>query len=435
MAALIEFSTNRPVWVSMDLSDGTRSRRVAYGRQPSRNFTIPILGLSPGKRHRVHLTVADVYGNSVTWTEVVEVETAPLPDDFPLLRVKISVPDEMEPGVTLFSAVPYEGGAFSFLIAVDEEGEVVWYYRADHVIGYVTQLRNGNLLYLYRAGAIEYRAGAIEIDWLGNMLRHWIPASLASSVAAGDIPVSADSLHHDMQELPNGNLLGLSTELRRVDQYPSSEADPSAPAETAHVVGDVVVEFTPDGRIVDSWSLLDLLDLRRICYGSLDGFWDALYRDFATSTKDWTHANALFHDPSDDSILVSLRHQDALIKVSRATGELRWILGTPGGWNPPWHPYLLQPDGEVEWPYHQHSSTVTPEGTILLFDNGNFRARRRLTKPWRRPNATVGSSNTGSTKPEGASHRSGPMARPATRPFTPRSAAASIGCHRPETCS
>ncbi len=38
-------------------------------------------------------------------------------------------------------------------------------------------------------------------------------------------------------------------------------------------------------------------------------------------------------------------------------------------------PYLLTPDGTpFEWEYHQHAPVITPQGTLLLFDNGNFRA-------------------------------------------------------------
>jgi len=29
----------------------------------------------------------------------------------------------------------------------------------------------------------------------------------------------------------------------------------------------------------------------------------------------------------------------------------------------------------MRWPYHTHAPSITPQGTILLFDNGNYRAR------------------------------------------------------------
>jgi len=38
----------------------------------------------------------------------------------------------------------------------------------------------------------------------------------------------------------------------------------------------------------------------------------------------------LFHD---HSLLISMRHQDAILKIDRASGEIRWILGEPIGWS------------------------------------------------------------------------------------------------------
>ena len=89
---------------------------------------------------------------------------------------------------------------------------------------------------------------------------------------------------------------------------------------------------------------------------------------------DWCHANAIAYDAADDAILVSLRHQDCIIKFARSTGELKWILGTHANWKSPWSDKLLTPVGDLQWQFHQHDCSVTPTGTILCFDNGNYRA-------------------------------------------------------------
>jgi hypothetical protein len=368
LAALVEFLADRPVRATLAMSDGIKSRRVSFDGPLSRRHTLHVLQLSPGKKYSISITVTDRRGNSFTRPERLEIQTSPLPGDFPPLRARISEPSNMEPGLTLFNVSRYESPSYGLVVAVDEQGEVVWYFQADHPIGDVTQLSNGNLLYLHSSGATE-------IDWMGNTLRQWRPTGRGGLGPAGVIPVNTDTFHHDIRELPDGDFLVLSTELRRLDNYPGSEEDPSAPAETANVVADVIIEVTPDGRIVNRLSLFDLLDPYRIGYGSLGGIWNSLYKATGDSTRDWTHGNAVFHDASDDSILLSLRHQDALVKISRQTGALQWILGNHGGWKPPWDRFLLQPVGKLQWPYHQHASVITPEGTILLFDNGNFRAR------------------------------------------------------------
>ncbi len=57
----------------------------------------------------------------------------------------------------------------------------------------------------------------------------------------------------------------------------------------------------------------------------------------------------MIEDPQDDSVIVSLRHQYAVIKLDRKTGRLMWILGTPDAWMPPWDRYLLKPEGFLQW--------------------------------------------------------------------------------------
>jgi hypothetical protein len=257
-------------------------------------------------------------------------------------------------------------------VAVDERGEVVWYYRANHQIGDARRLSNGNILYVYgRSG------GLVEIDMLGNVVRQWHTTGIPKVVPKGSVPVDTDTFHHEVRELPSGRFLALSTEVRAYASYPTSETDPRVPNAPAQLVGDVVVEFSGDGTVVRTWKLLDLLDPYRIGYGSLGtGFWKDTYAGLVEgSVQDWAHANALAYDARDNAALVSLRHQDAIVKLDLATGRVKWILGTHDGWRAPWRELLLTPRQGLTWQYHQHAPKLTPHGTILLFDNGNYRAR------------------------------------------------------------
>jgi hypothetical protein len=220
---------------------------------------------------------------------------------------------------------------------------------------------------------------------LGNIARQWHTTGIPKETPNGSIPVDVDTFHHDVQEMPSGNLLAISTEVRRFEEYPSSEDDPTAPPAPANVIGDVLVEFTRDGHIVRKWSLFDILDPYRISYGSLDaGFWSGAYTHLEEPAKDWSHSNSVFFDPTDNSVVVSIRHQDAVIKFNWETGELDWILSLPGGWNPRLKQYLLWPVGDGLYPCHEHAAKITPNGTILMFDNGTYRARpfepRRLAR-------------------------------------------------------
>ena len=144
------------------------------------------------------------------------------------------------------------------------------------------------------------------------------------------------------------------------------------------LIGDVIIEYEPDGNVVSRWPLLDMLDCYRLGYDSLDtGFWSDVYNESNLGSRafDWSHANSVHYDATDDSIVVSVYHQDAVFKFSRATGELEWVISFPTGWREPWKKYLLYPVGEGIYPAHEHAAKVTPQGTILIFDNGTHRAR------------------------------------------------------------
>ena len=108
-----------------------------------------------------------------------------------------------------------------------------------------------------------------------------------------------------------------------------------------------MVEFTADGTVVREHDFFGIVDPHRIGYGHDAPFWTKA--EVVPGGADWTHANGLIHDPSDDSFIVTIRHQDCAIKIGRQTGALKWILGTPDGWREPWASKLLRPVGKPDW--------------------------------------------------------------------------------------
>ena len=378
LAAIVSAQTDEPAALLIEVSDGERQWSIPASPELSTQHSLPVLGFRPGRKHAIQVSARDQAGH-VSPAASLEFETAPLPDDFPSLAVSISRPEKMEPGVTLLSFMRWPEGApmdehFGLAVAVDERGEVVWYRRAGNGIQDPHRMANGNLLSLIG------HHGAEEVDMLGNVVTRWHASKhpnpkANAEVPQGSIPVETETFHHDIQEMPSGNLLVLSTEMRRIENYPTVVGDDRAPRLDANVIGDIVVEFARDGSIVNQWKLMDLLDVQRLGYESLGGSWNLwAYVDVKGGTKDWAHANSVSYDAATDSILVSVRHQEAVISFSRASGELNWIMGDHEGWPERLQPYLLKPEGELAWPFHQHAAEMTPNGSLILFDNGNFRA-------------------------------------------------------------
>ena len=372
LVRVVSFTTSEPALVTADVSDGTRHRTVRTPEDLQTSHVIPIVGMYPGRSHTVTLALRDEAGNERGDAATVTFDSPALPDQFPPIQLVASDPSRMEPSLTLFSVfrwLPNRPSNDGLLVAVDERGDVVWYYQTDRRIDDVRQTSRGTLL-------CQSGRGPFELDALGNVIASWQATGLEDQVSDGAVPVETDTMHHELFELPSGELVTLGTEVRSFEDYPTSETDPGAPRAAANVVGDLVLQFRPDGSISKNWKLLDILDPYRIGYRSLWGFYDHTdYRHVVGGTKDWGHANAVIHDPSDDSLIVSVRHQDVLVKIDRETGRIIWMLGDPAGWSEPWRQYLLTPDGQpFEWSYHTHSPMLTPEGTLLLYDNGNYKA-------------------------------------------------------------
>jgi arylsulfate sulfotransferase len=223
---------------------------------------------------------------------------------------------------------------------------VVWYSGIATTLD-VRQLPNGDLF-------IPLTTNFVEVNMLGETVQTWnVPADWAINF-------------HDGVPTDHGTILYLNDASRVVANFPTSSTNPNAPLATTDVQYNRVVEISAtDSTRLNNWSLIDMLQPTRIDYltftigGPLG--WDC------------EHANAVIEDPRDNSIIVSLRHQDAIIKFSRATGQLKWILGPHENWGPQFQQYLLTPVGTpFEWNYGQHAPMITPQGTLLVYDDGNF---------------------------------------------------------------
>ena len=228
----------------------------------------------------------------------------------------------MEPGYTLLSVrrSPLERATrltaeqrkfardWGLLLVLDASGEVVWYYKTDVRIAGATQLNNGNILFTLS----DFRT--VEIDWLGNVIQQWYASKRPQGTLDNAVAVSAKAIHHQPFEMPSGHFLTFSAVSQEVKNYYTSETDPNAPRKTALVMGDKVIEYDRKGAIQWSWDSFDYLDPYRIGYNTINRYWDV--RGFPDH-MDWTHGNGLTHDHFDDSIIISLRNQDAIIKIDK----------------------------------------------------------------------------------------------------------------------
>ena len=187
-----------------------------------------------------------------------------------------------------------------------------------------------------------------------------------------------------------------------------------------HTVRDVIVELDADGGAVDDWRLMDILDpyrdnvLKTLDQGAVCLNVDPSKAGQTLSTeqlaeqdkheafgditgvgagRNWAHVNSVDYDPSDDSIIISSRHQSAIIKIGRDK-KVKWILASPEGWKKGWAEKVLTPvdksgkpvkcegsvcEGGFDWTWTQHTAWRIDEKSdkdviyITAFDNGDGR--------------------------------------------------------------
>jgi hypothetical protein len=366
-AGILRLKTDVAAEVHVEVTGGDEAWTLELPAATS--FAKPILGLKPATAYAVSVsaTAGDntLAAGPLTWT------TPALPANFIPINVNVSQPARMEPGMTLFAVRDGWMMAQAPILIVDQQGIVRWYFSdpANLAQEDLSQLPSGNLLFGRDFCTLR------EIDLLGNVVHAWHATRWPQTctVISGSVPVDVVDFHHESQLLASGNLLTLSTETRQVDGFPSSEDDANAAKRSALIMGSAIVEFSPTGEIVKRISMLDLLDPTRIGRDSLTQDWPAQHVPAGQRPYDWDHANAVIYDQASDAYYVSLRHQDAVIKVNRTSETLTWILGNPANWVSPWKEKLLAPTGDLLWPFHQHAVELNPLG-IGVYDNGNYRA-------------------------------------------------------------
>lgn len=270
-----------------------------------------------------------------------------------------------------------------FPVATDIYGRPIWYHRFIGNGQTASELGVEYLVQPLPAGpetpgssflALTNRDDAIgefmrEIDLAGNSIFETnVEQVNRQLVARGDDPVVC--FNHEAQRLPNGQTVVLA--------YVLGDLPPDVSSFQEQAVGEMIIALDQDAQVVWTWNPFDHLDIQR--QAVLDQRWlvAAICNTTPISrlTPDWTHANAIDYSPRDGSLLLSLRHQDWVIKIDydngAGRGEVLWRLGKDGD-------FAVVADPSIAYPWfsHQHDArwdtSAGATNTIILFDNGNTR--------------------------------------------------------------
>lgn len=119
------------------------------------------------------------------------------------------------------------------------------------------------------------------------------------------------------------------------------------------VVANVIQEVK-DGKVIFEWDSTDYVELYEMSVeGNNFDLEDTMWCDYV-------HINSMDICGNDGNIIVSMRHNDAVMEINRKTGEIEWILGGI---------HDMFGLTEEQKMCRQHFARFTEEGTITVFDN------------------------------------------------------------------
>ena len=274
-----------------------------------------------------------------------------------------------QPGIEMWNTVLPQ--TYTQLFATDLKGNVIWTYSYQHTVSDVVQgvqlLPNGNLLMVI--SFLSSTNGTTdpnlinevrEVDLAGNTVRSVTVSDVNQKLAAmhaadaSGTPYVLKSFHHNVLVLPNGHWVLLAAYAKGLSSNVTGVSGNTV------VLGDALIDVDQNGNPDWEWSIFDHLDPSR----------------HPMNFPDWTHSNAMLYSADDHNLLLSVRHQNWILKIDfqdgTGSGDVLWKLGYQGDFT------LEGGNDPKDWFYAQHGMSYTTSNTtgifgLMMMDNGNDR--------------------------------------------------------------
>ena len=178
------------------------------------------------------------------------------------------------------------------MVVSDLDGNILWAYNPGLTgVGPnpIKLLPNGHFLINLSGQPADGTNSVLqEVDLTGKLIWQMTAADLNKALAAATCAgcnITVIGTHHDFVMLPNGHLVVLAA----TQQVVSGTT----------VTGDVIIDLDQNHNPVWLWNEFDHLDLNRRPMGF----------------PDWTHTNAILYSADDGNLIISIRHQNWLVKI------------------------------------------------------------------------------------------------------------------------
>lgn len=278
------------------------------------------VALQPLTLYRYRLTACDASGCG----EPILPDAAQTPSSIlPNVALTVSRPEATDDLLAMgVATLKDDYTKTGLMMAVDRAGRIVWEH-ANNKEGLITELEvlTGGRL------AAEQLVSLVDLDLDGSQMKKF-----------------TDRLaHHALDELSDGRFATVT-----FDRF-------TPPGKSGVLLGDGIVIINSDWTKVQwEWLARDHIPLTDFCP-------ICIKEDPYHLGYDWTHANALTFDDSEEKIYLAVRNLNRIYRIDYPTGSIDWIMGDGGDF------------GAGLWS-HCHSPEYLPGNRVLMLDNGLHRA-------------------------------------------------------------
>ena len=366
-------------------------RAVAGSPSPdltSMNFYVA--GMYANSTYLMHWESVDLNGATVTTGTPYAFTTGSIPSSVsvPLRTVIIPPPaDSVQPIVlqsfSIRTVVPASN------VATDLQGNVLWYCPYRDVTLTRTNL-DGSML-LIQKGTGSALPGLREVDLAGNVVAETTVNRVSEQlVAAGYRRIY--NFNHDARRIYNPGKPndGYIVVIGATDMV-STQYQGGTPSHAVDIIGDEIIVLDRNLQLAWAWNPFVHLDVSRAavlgetCYQT--GTACVPFSPGFSQANDWMHTNSVQYTPWDGNLIISMRHQDWVIKINYAdgagNGSVLWRMGLGGDFTVTTQGTQGLADVGYPWFSHQHDAEFELRGTqfggrrvMTIFDNGNTRHAR-----------------------------------------------------------
>lgn len=302
-------------------------KRRGFATPEGNSLTLPVFGLYAGFQNQVSIELE--FDDASRQVLAMPIVTGAYVDptatyDRPVVRIRRTAGDGL--GFSYF----FMKSAMGAPIVVDTDGEIRW-AMPGLVDAFSSALVDNAFVVGDRDAPVLRR---LEFD---GQIREM---PLSSSIYT--------HFHHNIDPGKQGLLVELDSTVAGVQNVESS-----------------IVEIDAEGQVLKEWDMAALLGAYMRDQGDDPS---TLIRPGA----DWFHVNAATYDPRDDGLIVSSR-ENFVAEFDYQTGALRWVFGDPTKF---WYSFpslrakALQLAAGGLYPIGQHATSITADGTLMLFNDG-----------------------------------------------------------------